>query len=85
LEVLQLLPNVPQEMLQTVQDVDTPGMLADLVAGYVDIKPSEKQELLEEIDLRKRLDRVIAMLVHRIEVLNLSRDIDQRTKASIGQ
>ncbi|PKO59596.1 MAG: endopeptidase La, partial [Betaproteobacteria bacterium HGW-Betaproteobacteria-18] len=68
-----------------VQDVDSPGMLADLVAGYVDIKPAEKQELLEEVNLRQRLDRVIDMLVHRIEVLNLSRDIDQRTKASIGQ
>lgn len=84
-EVLQLLPKVPQEMLQAVQDVDSPGMLADLVAGYVDIKPVEKQELLEEVNLRQRLDRVIDMLVHRIEVLNLSRDIDQRTKASIGQ
>jgi ATP-dependent Lon protease len=84
-EVLQLLPKVPQEMLQAVQDVDSPGMLADLVAGYVDIKPAEKQELLEEVNLRTRLDRVIDMLVHRIEVLNLSRDIDQRTKASIGQ
>lgn len=85
LEVLQLLPNVPQEMLQAVQDVESPGMLADLVAGYMDIKPAEKQELLEEVDLRRRLDRVIDMLVHRIEVLNLSRDIDQRTKASIGE
>lgn len=84
-EVLHLLPKVPQEMLQAVQDVDKPGMLADLVAGYVDIKPSEKQELLEEVNLRQRLDRVIEMLVRRIEVLNLSRDIDQRTKASIGQ
>jgi len=84
-EVLQLLPKVPQEMLQAVQDVESPGMLADLVAGYVDIKVAEKQELLEEVDLRARLDRVIDMLVHRIEVLNLSRDIDQRTKASIGQ
>ena len=84
-EVLQLLPHVPQEMLEAVQNVDTPGMLADLVAGYVDIKPAEKQELLEEVDLRKRLDHVIDLLAHRIEVLNLSRDIDRRTKASIGQ
>ncbi|MGB4360806.1 MAG: endopeptidase La [Rhodoferax sp.] len=85
LDVLKLLPNVPEEMLQAVQDVDSPGMLADLVAGYVDIKPAEKQELLEEVNLRARLDRVIDMLAHRIEVLHLSRDIDQRTKASIGQ
>ena len=84
-EVLELLPKVPHELLQAVRDVESPGMLADLVAGYFDIKPVEKQELLEEVNLRQRLDRVIGMLVHRIEVLNLSRDIDERTKASIGQ
>src|SRR5450830_1897758 len=84
-EVLQLMPQVPQEMVHAVQGVDTPGMLADLVAGYVDLKAPEKQELLEEVDLRKRLDRVLDILVHRIEVLELSRDIDKRTKASLGQ
>lgn len=85
LEILQLLPQVPQEMVHAVQGADAPGMLADMVAGYIDIKASEKQELLEEVDLRRRLDRVLDMLVHRIEVLQLSRDIDQRTKASLGQ
>ena len=84
-EVLKLLPKVPEEMLQAVQGVEGAGMLADLVAGYMDIKPAEKQELLEEVNLRARLDRIIDMMAHRIEVLNLSRDIDQRTKASIGQ
>ena len=84
-EVLELLPQVPQEMIHTVQGVEAPSMLADLVAGYVDIKPAEKQALLEEVDLRARLDRVLDVLTHRIEVLNLSRDIDKRTKASLGQ
>ncbi|MEO8118264.1 MAG: endopeptidase La [Rhodoferax sp.] len=84
-EVLQLLPQVPQEMVHAVQGVETPGMLADLVAGYVDIKAAEKQTLLEEIDLRRRMDRILEMLVHRIEVLELSRDIDKRTRTSMGQ
>ncbi len=84
-EVLQLLPQVPQEMVHAVQGVEAPGMLADLVAGYLDIKATEKQEVLEEVDLHRRLDRVLDMLMHRIEVLNLSRDIDKRTKASLGQ
>ncbi|MDP2000660.1 MAG: endopeptidase La, partial [Rhodoferax sp.] len=84
-EVLQLLPQVPQEMVHAVQGVEAPGMLADLVAGYIDIKASEKQEVLQEVNLHQRLDRVLDLLVHRIEVLNLSRDIDKRTKASLGQ
>ncbi|MDO8456179.1 MAG: endopeptidase La [Burkholderiaceae bacterium] len=84
-EVLQLLPQVPQEMVHAVQGVDAPGMLADLVAGYLDIKAAEKQEILEVVDLRRRMDRVLEILVHRIEVLELSRDIDKRTKVSLGQ
>ena len=85
IEILQLLPQVPRAMLQAVQHVDSPGMLADLVAGYVDIKISEQQHLLEELNLRRRLDRVLDVLVHRIGVLQLSRDIDRRTQANLGQ
>ena len=84
-EVLQMMPQVPAEMVHAVQSIDAPAMLADLVAGYVDIKAPEKQEILEEFDLHRRLDRVLEMLVHRMDVLKLSRDIDRRTKTSLGQ
>jgi ATP-dependent Lon protease len=84
-EILRLLPQVPAELAQTIQNVEVPGTLADIVAGYLDIKAPEKQELLEEVDLRKRMDRLLAVMVHRIEVMQISREIDQRTKASMGQ
>lgn len=84
-EVLQLLPQVPQEMVAAVHSIDAPGTLADLVAGYLDIKAQEKQELLEEVDLRQRLDRLLELILHRIEVMRISREIDQRTKANVGQ
>ena len=84
-EVLELLPQVPQEMVTAVHSIDAPGTLADLVAGYLDIKAQEKQELLEEVDLRQRLDRLLELILHRIEVMRISREIDQRTKANVGQ
>lgn len=84
-EVLQLLPQVSQEMIAAVQNIDEPATLADLVAGYLDISASEKQELLEAVDLRKRLDQLLKLMLHRIEVMQISREIDQRTKASLGQ
>ena len=83
-EVLQLLPQASQEMVNAVQAIDVPATLADMVAGYLDIKPAEKQELLEQTDLRSRLDRLLELMAHRIEVMQLSREIDQRTKASMG-
>ena len=84
-QILQLLPQVPQEMVLAVQAIDTPGALADLVAGCMNLKAAEKQEVLEEVDVRRRLDLVLEKVVHRIDVLALSRDIDRRTKASMGR
>jgi ATP-dependent Lon protease len=40
--------------------------------------------LLEELDLKTRMDRVLEILIRRIEVLEISRDIDKRTKESLG-
>jgi len=84
IEVLKLLPQVPQEMLNSLQAVEAPGLLTDLVAGYLDLKAPEKQALLEELDLKNRMDRVLEILLRRLEVLELSRDIDKRTKESLG-
>ncbi len=80
IEGVQLMPEAATELVPTVQAIDSPGQLADFVAGYLDIKPSEKQEYLETFDLLKRLQKLQWLLAHRVEVLRLSRDIGQQTK-----
>jgi ATP-dependent Lon protease len=84
-EALQLLPQVPQDMIAAVQAVTVPGELADMVAAYMDLKPEEKQEVLETIDVGARLDRVSRLLAGRIEVLRLSEEISRQTKASLDE
>lgn len=84
-EVLQLLPQASEEMVTAVKHIETAGTLADLVAGYLDLKAPEKQELLEETDLRRRLDRLLALIAHRIEVVRISREIEQHTRASLDK
>ncbi len=85
METLQLLPQVPQELVAAVQGAPTPSALADLVAAYLDISPDEKQELLETVDIVPRLDKLSRLLAHRIEVLRLSREIGQQTKAALDE
>src|SRR5437764_5674670 len=51
----------------------------------MDIKPEEKQEILETIDIAARMDKVSRLLAHRIEVLRLSREIGEQTKAALDQ
>ncbi len=83
LEALELMPQVPQEMAATVHNIATPGALADLIAGYIEAKPAEKQIVLQTLELERRLDAVLALLAHRIDVLRLSAQIGERTKASM--
>lgn len=82
-EVLDLLPQVPQELRQTVDATTSPGTLADLAASYLDSKAAEKQEVLEAVELVPRLDRVTQLLAKRLEVMRISSEIGRQTKSSL--
>ncbi len=83
LEVLQLLPQTPGELVNAVQSMTAAPMLADLIASFMDIAPAEKQEILETFSIERRLERVSELLAYRLEVLRLSRQISDRTKETI--
>jgi ATP-dependent Lon protease len=68
-----------------VQQIDSPSTLADLIASFIDIPVAEKQELLATIDLHARLDKVVDLVAHRMEVLKISREIDEKTRESLDE
>jgi ATP-dependent Lon protease len=82
-EAITLLPQAPAEIGNAVQAMESPSALVDLVASFMDIKPSEKQQLLETTDLKVRFNRVTELLTHRIEVLRLQRQIEANTREAI--
>src|ERR1700685_1494383 len=84
IEAIQLLPQAPNELLATIQGMDSPTALADLVATFLDATPDKKQEILETVDIAARMERVSRLLAHRIEVLRLSQEIGRETKASLA-
>ncbi len=79
-EAVALLPQSPGELTNAIRSIESVATLADLVASFMDLNASEKQELLATYDLKDRLDRVLALLNRRIEVLKVSRQIDEKTK-----
>jgi len=83
LEVLSLLPQAPQELRMAIEGAQSPAALADLAATYMDITPAEKQDILETVELLPRLEKVSRLLAHRLEVLKLSAEIGQQTKAQL--
>jgi ATP-dependent Lon protease len=85
LEAVQLLPQVPEELVSAIQSITSPAALADLATAYMDIKPDEKQEILETIDAVARMERVSRLLAQRLEVLRLSAEIGKQTRASLDE
>ena len=85
LEALQLLPQTPEELVRTVQQIKRPGELADLVTGYLDLEPAEKQHILETIDLVERLGEISRQLERRLEVLRISSHIQQETQEAMDK
>jgi ATP-dependent Lon protease len=83
-EVLELLPQMPEELATSLENYQSASQLADFIAGLMDIGPEEKQSLLEMFDLKVRLDKLLDLLKHRIEVLKVSKEVEERTRESIG-
>ena len=67
-------------VFMNVMSDNTPSALADLVASVLDLKPQEKQTLLVEIDVKKRLEKVIEFLTKEIKILELERKIASKTQ-----
>jgi ATP-dependent Lon protease len=82
-EAIGLLPQAPAGLAGLVEQMDSPASLADLIASVLDLKATEKQTLLETVELRTRLERVATFLARRIEVLKLSQRIDEKTRESL--
>ena len=76
---------LPDETVeQILAEVDEPGRLADLVAGYLDIPVADKQALLETLSVEDRLRRVLVHVQRQIDVLSAQEDIQSKVKEEIG-
>lgn len=85
IEAVELLPQAPPELVAMFQSTTAPGALADLATSFMDIKPQDKQEVLETIDLALRVEKVSKHLAERLEVLRISNEIGLKTRASFDE
>ncbi|GGA36416.1 endopeptidase La [Paenibacillus physcomitrellae] len=77
---INLSKKVTPETLAAVSDIEEPGRLADVITSHLSLKIKEKQEILETIDVRARLEKLLDILNNEREVLELERKINQRVK-----
>lgn len=77
---INLSKKVTPETLAAVSDIEEPGRLADVITSHLLIKIKDKQDILETVDVRARLERLLDILNNEREVLELERKINQRVK-----
>lgn len=82
-QYIKLNRRVPMEVVTSLQSIEEPGRLADTVASHLLLKTTEKQKLLELLDIRMRLEKIIEILGAEIEILNVERRIQTRVRSQI--
>ncbi len=82
-QYIRISKKISAETLAAVADIVEPGRLADVIASHLPLKIAQKQEILETIDVKDRLNKLIEILNNEKEVLGLEKKIGQRVKKSM--
>jgi ATP-dependent Lon protease len=82
-EIIEQIPYLPEELQLAVTNVDDPSALTHLIAGALRISTAEKQELLEEVDVGRRLRRLSEILARELEVIQLGSKIQSEVESGI--
>jgi ATP-dependent Lon protease len=82
-QYIKLSKKISFDTFTTVADIEEPGRMADIIASHLPLKVKDKQEILEILDIKERMHRVITIINNEKEVLNLEKKIGQRVKRSM--
>jgi ATP-dependent Lon protease len=84
-EIIEAIPYLPEELQLAVANLDDPTSLSHLIAGALRISTEEKQELLESVDVTKRLRRLSEILTRELEVVQLGSKIQSQVESEIDK
>jgi ATP-dependent Lon protease len=85
MEIIEQIPYLPEELQLAVTNLDDPSALSHLIAGALRISTEEKQALLEEVDVGKRLRRLSEILARELEVIQLGSKIQSQVQSEIDK
>ena len=82
-QIIEQVPYLPEELKVAVANLDDPAELSYMIAGALRIKTEERQELLEERDLAKRLRRLLELLTRESELISLGSRIQSQIQSEM--
>jgi ATP-dependent Lon protease len=84
-EIVEQIPYLPEELQLAVANVDDPSALSHLIAGALRLETAEKQQLLEEVDVAKRLRHLSQILARELEVVQLGSQIQSQVQSEVDK
>ncbi|MBK7775287.1 MAG: endopeptidase La [Sandaracinaceae bacterium] len=84
-QVVQLMPELPREANSLLDSIQEPGQLADLVAANLDAPVEDKAQLLETVDAKERIRKVLRLLTRQLEILKMRERINSQIKEEMGK
>ncbi len=84
-QLIDLTPNAPEQASTILMNIEQPGNLVDFLAANLDIDVQQKQDLLEETDIAKRLRQVHRHVSSKLEIARLQQKIQQDVQSAIGE
>jgi ATP-dependent Lon protease len=84
-QIIEAIPYLPEELQLAVANMDDPSALSHLIAGALRISTEEKQELLEQVDVTRRLRRLSEILTRELEVVQLGSKIQSQVESEIDK
>ena len=79
-ELIKISPNLNEEHAGMLSNIDRPSRLADRATSLLSVSNSEKQEVLEELDIRKRVENAINLLQREIQRIKLGEEITKEVQ-----
>jgi ATP-dependent Lon protease len=84
-QIIEAIPYLPEELQLAVANLDEPSALSHLISGALRISTEEKEELLETVDVTKRLRRLSEILTRELEVVQLGSKIQSQVESEIDK
>jgi ATP-dependent Lon protease len=79
-QYIKLSKKIPPEIITSVNTLNDAGRMADIITSNLNLKFEEKQEILEAIEPRERLEKLCSFLVKEIDILEMERKIHLRVR-----
>ncbi len=77
---VNLSKKVPAEVMTSLSGIDEPGRLADTIAAHMSLELAQKQEILEIISIRERLEHLVGLMEAEVDLFQVEKRIRGRVK-----